>query len=97
LKNCVAPNSYLGSSKKIKFSRRSGSGTRCALGFAEWPTGALVWVGPALRIETGAPSDFDRPATREEALDRLEGTAGPQARQMLEQLAQAMQSVQGTW
>jgi hypothetical protein len=37
-----------------------------------------------LRIETGAPGDFDRPATREEAMDRLERQAGPKAREMLE-------------
>jgi hypothetical protein len=44
----------------------------------------LITLAKVLKIETGAPRDFDRPATREEALDRLERTAGPKARQMLE-------------
>jgi hypothetical protein len=38
----------------------------------------LITLAKVLKIETGAPGDFDRPATREEALDRLERTArGP--------------------
>jgi hypothetical protein len=37
-----------------------------------------------LKIEIGKPYDFDRPSTRQEALDRLERTAGPEARAMLE-------------
>ena len=44
----------------------------------------LITLAKVLKIETGAPGDFDRPATREEALDRLERTCGPQARQMLD-------------
>jgi hypothetical protein len=44
----------------------------------------LIALAKVFKIETGAPEDFDRPATREEALDRLERTAGPHARKMLE-------------
>jgi hypothetical protein len=45
----------------------------------------LITLAKVLKIETGQPGDFDKPRTREEALDRLERTAGPKARQMLEQ------------
>ena len=34
--------------------------------------------------ETFEPHDFDRPSSRDEALDRLERQAGPAARKMLE-------------
>jgi hypothetical protein len=44
----------------------------------------LITLAKVLKIETGQPGDFDKPRTREEALDRLERTAGPKARQMLE-------------
>jgi hypothetical protein len=44
----------------------------------------LITLAKVLKIETGAPGDFDKPRTKEEALDRLESTAGPKARQMLE-------------
>jgi hypothetical protein len=44
----------------------------------------LITLAKVLKIETGAPGDFDKPRTKEEALDRLERTAGPKARQMLE-------------
>jgi hypothetical protein len=50
-----------------------------------------------LKIETGRPGDFDRPATREEALDRLERTAGPQARQMLEQFLKQVAEVEAKY
>jgi hypothetical protein len=44
----------------------------------------LITLAKVLKIETGQPGDFDKPRTREEALDRLERTAGPKARKMLE-------------
>ena len=44
----------------------------------------LITLAKVLKIETGQPGDFDKPRTREEALDRLERTAGPHARKMLE-------------
>jgi hypothetical protein len=46
-----------------------------------WP---LITLAKWLKIETGQPGDFDKPRTREEALDRLERTAGPKARKALE-------------
>jgi hypothetical protein len=46
---------------------------------------ALVQLAKVLKIEIGKPHDFDRPLSRDEALDRLERQAGPGARQMLEQ------------
>ena len=54
----------------------------------------LITLAKVLKIETGAPGDFDRPATREEALDRLERTCGPQARQMLEQFLKQVAEVE---
>jgi hypothetical protein len=36
-----------------------------------------------MKIEIGGPNEFDRPSTKEDALDRLERTAGPAAREML--------------
>jgi hypothetical protein len=39
----------------------------------------LITLAKVLKIETGQPGDFDKPRTREEALDRLERTAGPKA------------------
>ena len=36
------------------------------------------------RVEVGRPEAFDRPRTREEALRRLEESAGPEARKLLE-------------
>jgi hypothetical protein len=44
----------------------------------------LITLAKVLRIETGQPGDFDRPARREEALERLERTSGPKARKMFE-------------
>jgi hypothetical protein len=43
----------------------------------------LMTLCRVFRVETGAPGGFDRPATAEQALDRLERNAGA-ARQMLE-------------
>ena len=37
-----------------------------------------------MKIEIGGPHEFDRPSIKEEALDRLERTAGPHAGKMLE-------------
>jgi hypothetical protein len=44
----------------------------------------LITLAKVLKIEIGKPHDFERPSTREEALDRLERQAGPAARKMLE-------------
>ena len=48
-------------------------------------------------MEIGVPSDFDRPASKEEALERLERTAGPHARQMLEQFLEQMRKVEAKY
>jgi hypothetical protein len=56
--------------------------------YRDFPThywAALITLAKVLKIEIGKPNDFDRPSTEEEALDRLERTAGPHARKMLEQ------------
>jgi hypothetical protein len=37
-----------------------------------------------MKIELGPPNAFDRPSSRDEALDQLERRAGPAARKMLE-------------
>jgi hypothetical protein len=44
----------------------------------------LITLAKVLKIEIGKPHDFDRPSSRDEALDRLERQAGPAARKMLE-------------
>jgi hypothetical protein len=41
--------------------------------------------------------EFDRPSTKEEALDLLERTAGPQARQMLEQFLKQVKEVEAKY
>ncbi len=46
---------------------------------------ALVRLARVLKIEIGKPHDFNWPATKEEALDRLERTTEPHARQTLDQ------------
>ena len=50
-----------------------------------------------LKVEIGGPHEFDRPSTKEEALDRLERTAGPQARQMLEQFLKQVKEVEAKY
>ena len=44
----------------------------------------LITLAKVMKIELGGPLEFDPPATKEEALDRLERTAGPHARKMLD-------------
>ena len=43
------------------------------------------------------PHDFDRPSTKEEALDRLERTAGPHARKMLERFLEQVQQAEAKY
>jgi hypothetical protein len=57
----------------------------------------LITLAKVLKIEVGDPGDFDRPARREEALDRLERTAGPAARQMLEQFLKQVAEVEAKY
>jgi hypothetical protein len=57
----------------------------------------LITLAKVLKIETGQPGDFDKPRTREEALDRLERTAGPVARQMLEQFLEQVAEVEAKY
>jgi hypothetical protein len=55
--------------------------------YRDFPThywAGLITLAKVLKIEIGKPHDFDRPSTKDEALDRLERTAGPHARKMLE-------------
>ena len=55
--------------------------------YRDFPThywAGLITLAKVLKIEIGKPHDFDRPSTKEEALDRLERKAGPEARKMLE-------------
>ena len=54
----------------------------------------LITLAKVLKIETGQPGDFDKPRTKEEALDRLERTAGPKARQMLEKFLAKIDEVE---
>ena len=48
------------------------------------PKFSLITLAKVLKIEIGKPHDFDRPSSRDEALDRLGRQAGPEARKMLE-------------
>jgi hypothetical protein len=55
--------------------------------YEKFPThywAGLITLAKVLKIEIGKPHDFDRPSSKEEALDWLERTAGPAARKMLE-------------
>jgi hypothetical protein len=45
---------------------------------------AILKITQVHRVEVGQPERFDKPCTREEALDRLERNAAPKARKMLE-------------
>ena len=45
---------------------------------------AILKIAQVHRVEVGRPEAFDRPRTREEALQRLEESAGPEARKLLE-------------
>ncbi len=45
---------------------------------------AMLKITQVHRLELGRPDDFDRPASKEEALRRLEQSSGPKARKMLE-------------
>ena len=57
----------------------------------------LITLAKVLKIETGQPGDFSEPRTREEALERLERTAGPQARKMLEQFLEQVAEVEAKY
>jgi hypothetical protein len=50
-----------------------------------------------MKIEVGSAGAFDRRATKEEALDRLERSAGPQARKMLEQFLERVQQAEANF
>ena len=55
--------------------------------YREFPThywAGLIQLAKVLKIEIGSPHEFERPSTREEALDRLERQAGPEARAAFE-------------
>ena len=45
---------------------------------------AMLKIAQVHRVEVGRPEDFARPSSKEEALRRLEQSAGPKARKMLE-------------
>ena len=57
----------------------------------------LIALAKVMKIEIGGPHEFDRPSTKEEALDRLERTAGPRARQMLEQFLEQVREVEAKY
>ena len=57
----------------------------------------LITLAKVMKVEIGGPHEFDRPSTKEEALDRLERTAGPQARQMLEQFLKQVKEVEAKY
>jgi coenzyme F420-reducing hydrogenase gamma subunit len=50
-----------------------------------------------MKVEIGGAHEFDRPPTKEEALDRLERTAGPAARKMLEQFLEQVRKVEAKY
>ena len=45
---------------------------------------AMLKITQVHRVEVGQPENFDQPPSKEEALRRLEQSAGPKARKMLE-------------
>ena len=57
----------------------------------------LVTLAKVMKVEIGGPHEFDRPPTKEEALDRLERTAGPAARKMLEQFLEQVRKVEAKY
>jgi hypothetical protein len=57
----------------------------------------LITLAKVMKVEIGGPHEFDRPSTKEEALDRLERTAGPHARQMLEQFLQQVKEAEAKY
>ena len=57
----------------------------------------LITLAKVMKVEIAGPHEFDRPSTKEEALDRLERTAGPQARQMLEQFLEQVREVEAKY
>jgi hypothetical protein len=68
--------------------------------YEKFPThywAGLITLAKVLKIEIGKPHDFDRPSTEEEALDRLERTAGPHARKMLEQFLEQVRKVEAKY
>jgi hypothetical protein len=54
----------------------------------------LITMAKVMKIEVGDPRAFDRPASPEETLDRLERTAGPHACKMLERFLKQMQQAE---
>jgi hypothetical protein len=44
----------------------------------------LITLAKVMKIEIGGPRAFDKPSSRDEALDQLEKRAGPATRKMLE-------------
>ena len=44
----------------------------------------ILQIAQVHRVEVGRPHSFDRPSSKDEALRRLEQSAGPKARKMLE-------------
>ena len=57
----------------------------------------LITLAKVMKVEIGGPHEFDRPSTKGEALDLLERTAGPQARQMLEQFLKQVKEVEAKY
>jgi hypothetical protein len=57
----------------------------------------LITLAKVMKVEIGGAHEFDRPPTKEEALDRLERTAGPHARQMLEQFLKQVKEVEAKY
>jgi hypothetical protein len=57
----------------------------------------LIALAKVTKIEMGTPGDFDRPATEDEALDRLERTEGPHARPMLEQFLKQVKKLEAKY
>ena len=57
----------------------------------------LITLAKVMKIKIGGPDESDRPSTKEEALDRLERTAGPAARKMLEQFLEQVRKVEAKY
>lgn len=65
--------------------------------YRDFPTqywGGLLRLAQVLKIEIGKPHDFEKPSTREEALDRLERQAGPDARAALEKFLNGIEHME---
>ncbi len=57
----------------------------------------LITLAKVMKIEIGGPNEFDRPSTQKEALDRLERSAGPAARKMLERFLKQVNDVEAKY